>query len=213
MRKGIGICCIILGICCLIASVGLIAYNYWEEEYAQNSSQTILQDVRETILINTREESLSEESISEDGDRDQSVEIPVDVPLEMLTTQVYGYECIGILSVPVLELELPVLTDWSYAKLKIAPCHYFGSYYEKDFVIAAHNYPSHFGRLSELQPKDLILFTDISGTVYCYEVVLLETLPANATETMITSGFDLSLYTCTPGGANRVTVRCNTAKG
>ena len=212
MRKGIGICCIILGICCLIASVGSIAYNYWEEEHAQNSSQTILQDVRETILINTREESISEEGISEESDRDESVEISVDVPLEMLTTQVYGYECIGILSVPVLELELPVLTDWSYAKLKIAPCHYFGSYYEKDFVIAAHNYPSHFGRLSELQPKDLILFTDISGTVYCYEVVLLETLPANATETMITSGFDLSLYTCTPGGANRVTVRCNTAK-
>ena len=26
---------------------------------------------------------------------------------------------------------------------------------------------------------------------------------------MITSGFDLSLYTCTPGGSNRVTVRCN----
>jgi len=39
--------------------------------------------------------------------------------------------------------------------------------------------------------------------------VLLETLPANATEEMITSGFDLSLYTCTPGGASRVTVRCN----
>ena len=41
-----------------------------------------------------------------------------------------------------------------------------------------------------------------------YEVVLLETLPGNATEEMITSGFDLSLYTCTPGGASRVTVRC-----
>ena len=127
----------------------------------------------------------------------------------MLTTQVDGYDCIGVLSIPVLELELPVLTNWSYAKLKIAPCHYFGSYYEKDFVIAAHNYQSHFGRLSELQQKDLILFTDISGTVHCYEVVLLETLPANATEEMITSGFDLSLYTCTPGGASRVTVRCS----
>ena len=212
MRKGIGICCIILGICCLIASVGLIAYNHWEEEHAQNSSQTILQDVRETILINTREESISEESISEESDRDEPVDIPVDVPLEMLTTQVYGYECIGIHSVPVLELELPVLTDWSYEKLKIAPCHYFGSYFEKDFVIAAHNYRSQFGRLSELQPKDLILFTDITGSVHYYEVVLLETLPAGATEAMITSGFDLSLYTCTPGGANRVTVRCNTVR-
>ena len=196
MRKGFGICCIILGVCCLISSLGLIAYNRWEEEKAQDASKNILQDVQEDIQDNTRQESTSEE-------------IYVDIPKEMLTTQVDGYDCIGVLSIPVLELELPVLTDWSYAKLKIAPCHYFGSYYEKDFVIAAHNYQSHFGRLSELQPKDLILFTDISGTVYCYEVVLLETLPANATEEMITSGFDLSLYTCTPGGASRVTVRCS----
>ena len=204
MRRGFGVCCIILGICCLIASVGFIAYNHWEEENAKNASKNMLQDVRENILDNTHEENSPEES-----DRDESVDIPVDIPQEMLTTQVDGYDCIGVLSIPVLELELPVLTDWSYPKLKIAPCHYFGSYYEKDFVIAAHNYQSHFGRLSELQPKDLILFTDVSGTVYCYEVVLLETLPGNATEEMITSGFDLSLYTCTPGGGSRVTVRCN----
>lgn len=204
MRKGFGICCIILGVCCLISSLGLIAYNRWEEEKAQDASKNILQDVQENMPEITREESTSEES-----KQDESEEISVDIPKEMLATQVDGYDCIGVLSIPVLELELPVLTDWSYAKLKIAPCHYFGSYYEKDFVIAAHNYQSHFGRLSELQPKDLILFTDISGTVYCYEVVLLETLPANATEEMITSGFDLSLYTCTPGGASRVTVRCS----
>ena len=204
MRKGFGICCIALGICCLIASVGFIVHNNWEEETAQNSSKNILQDIQENTLVIKHEES-----ISEDIERDESEEISIDIPQEMLATQVDGYDCIGILSIPVLELELPVLTDWSYAKLKIAPCHYFGSCYEKDFVIAAHNYQSHFGRLSDLQPKDLILFTDISGTVHCYEVVLLETLPADATEEMITSGFDLSLYTCTPGGANRVTVRCN----
>ena len=208
MRKGFGVCCIILGICCLIASVGFVLYNHWEEENAQSASENILQDVRESILDNTPGESTSEGS-----DRAESIEIAVDIPQEMRITQVNGYDCIGILSIPVLELELPVLTDWSYAKLKIAPCHYFGSYFEKDFVIAAHNYRSHFGRLSELQPKDLVLFTDVSGTVHCYEVVLLETLPGNATEEMITSGFDLSLYTCTPGGASRVTVRCSAISG
>lgn len=199
MRKGIGIFCIILGICCLIASVGFIVYNNLEEENAKNSVKNILQDVKENILDNTCGKN----------DDKENEEILEDIPREMLTTQVDGYDCIGVLSIPVLELELPVLTDWSYAKLKVAPCHYFGSYYEKNFVIAAHNYQSHFGRLSEMQPKDLILFTDISGTVYCYEVVLLETLPSDATEEMLTSGFDLSLYTCTSGGTNRVTVRCN----
>ena len=208
MRKGFGICCIILGVCCLISSLGLIVYNHWEEDHAQNASMNMLQDIRENIPDNAREENTAAGS-----DQDESLETPVDIPMEMLTAQVDGYDSIGVLSIPVLELELPVLTDWSYAKLKIAPCHYFGSCYEKDFVIAAHNYQSHFGRLSALQPEDLILFTDISGTVHCYEVALLETLPADATEEMITSGFDLSLYTCTPGGSNRVTVRCRKTVG
>ena len=196
MRKGFGICCIILGICCLLSSLGLLLYNRWEEENAQNASQQILLDVREEIQDNTGKETGGEKS-----DWAGAAAMPA--------AQVDGYDCIGVLSIPVLNLELPVLADWSYAKLKVAPCHYFGSCYEENFVIAAHNYPSHFGSLSELQPKDLILFTDISGSVYGYEVVLLETLPANATEEMITSGFDLSLYTCTPGGASRVTVRCS----
>lgn len=128
---------------------------------------------------------------------------------EMARIKVDGYDCVGILSIPVLNLKLPVLTDWSYAKLKIAPCVYYGSYYEPDFVIAAHNYKAHFRRLSELKSGDIVLFTDANGVEYIYEVVLMETLPKDATKEMITSGFDLSLYTCTTGRANRVTARCS----
>lgn len=189
----------ILGICCLAGSVGLIVYNNREAESARKASTQILQNLREHTLDPIPEETHADE--------------PADAPIEMPAAQVAGYDCVGVLSIPVLELELPVLTQWNYAKLKIAPCVYFGTCLEKDFVIAAHNYPSHFGRLSALQPKDLILFTDMSGSVHGYEVVLLETLPANATEEMITSGFDLSLYTCTPGGASRVTVRCSAVRG
>ena len=208
MSKGIGICCIVLGICCLIVPAGFVVFNHWEGKQAQQTSVNLLQEVRQSIFDNTLEESIPEESV-----RDETIEFPEELPQEMQTMEVNGYECIGILSIPVLELELPVLTDWSYEKLKIAPCHYYGSFYGKDFVIAAHNYPSFFRRLPELQPKDLVLFTDVSGTAYYYEVILLETLPPEATEEMITSGFDLSLYTCTPGGASRVTVRCNKVSG
>lgn len=192
MRKKLGVLCVVLGLCCLLSSMGLIIYNRRAEQKAENASKVLLQDMQEQLT-----------DVS-GGEKEQSGELQQ----EMATAQVDGYDCIGVLSIPVLELELPVLTDWSYEKLRIAPCHYFGSYYGTDFVIAAHNYQSHFGRLSQLQPKDLILFTDVSGTVHCYEVVLLETLPGHATEEMITSGFDLSLYTCTPGGGSRVTVRC-----
>ena len=202
MRKWIGVICIFLGVVCILSSVGFVVYNRWENKNAEEIAKDLLEDVQSIMDEKQPEQPLPADTVNLPDD-------PEKIPTEMATVKVDGYDCIGVLSVPVLDLELPVLTDWSYAKLKKAPCHYYGTYYEKDFVIAAHNYQSHFGKLSELQPKDLILFTDVSGTVYCYEVVLLETLPGNATEEMIASGFDLSLYTCTPGGASRVTVRCN----
>ena len=204
MSRKIGVFCILLGICCLFSSVVFVGYNHWEESRAKNASKYLLQDVQDKIIYTTNIES--------DVEAVLGTETAVIEHEKITTMQVDGYDCIGVLSIPVLELELPVMTDWSYEKLKIAPCHYYGTYYETDFVIAAHNYQSHFGRISELQPKDLIMFTDISGTIHYYEVVLLETLPGNATKEMITSGFDLSLYTCTTGGSGRVTVRCKAVK-
>ena len=202
MGKVIGICCILLGVLCILASSGFVVYNKLEAQNAEQFSQTLLQDVQEQMKQGTFAEAEQSEEL-----------FPMDLqaagPREMVTVPAGAYSSIGVLKIPALELELPVLTDWSYEKLKKAPCHYYGSCYESDFVIAAHNYTSHFGRLSELQPGDLVLFTDGAGEIHGYEVVLLETLAPTATEEMITSGFDLSLYTCTPGGSNRVTVRCN----
>ena len=195
MRKWIGVICVVLGVVCILSSVGFVVYNRWEDESAEEVAQSLLEGVQNII----------DEKTAGTDDTEKT-------PTEMSTVKVDGYDCIGILSIPVLDLKLPVLTDWSYAKLKKAPCHYYGTYYEKDFVIAAHNYKSHFGRLSELQTGDIVFFTDVNGVVYYYEVVLLETLPKEATKEMITGGFDLSLYTCTPGGGSRVTVRCNAVK-
>lgn len=202
MRKKVGIGCIALGLVCLLISLGFLVYNRHEAKRGEAASQALLQNVQ-TNMVKEQPEKLQEQSQLLQGTENR----------QMQTIPVGDYDSIGILSIPVLELELPVLTEWNYEKLKDAPCHYYGSYYSSDFVIAAHNYPSHFGRLSQLLAGDLVTFTDITGTVYCYEVVLLETLAATATEEMITSGFDLSLYTCTLGGSNRVTVRCRAVTG
>ncbi len=202
MRKIIGVGCIIIGLVCLLISLGFMVYNTQEAKRGEKVSQTLLQNVQ-TNMSAEQPENIQE----------QTQPTPDPESSQMQTLSLGDYESIGILSIPVLELELPVLTEWNYEKLKDAPCHYYGSYYESDFVIAAHNYPSHFGRLSQLQPGDLVIFTDVNAAVYCYKVVLLETLPPTATEEMITSGFDLSLYTCTTGGGSRVTVRCNSLSG
>lgn len=194
MSRCFGIVCILLGVCCLLSAAGIVVYNKWDDKNAQKASQDMLQEIQQQI---------AEESDGENEEQHLQ---------QMPVGEIKGYEYIGILTIPALEVELPVLTDWSYAKLKVAPCLYYGNCYEPDFVIAAHNYQSHFGRLSKLQAGDIVTFTDVSGNIYGYEVILIETLAENATKEMITSGFDLSLYTCTPGGGSRVTVRCNGMK-
>lgn len=207
MRKWLGSISIVLGALCLLSAIGFMLYNRWEASNAAQTSQALLEEVQQVVQkdkIPTQENHDQESTVPTEAPT-----VPTEMPTEMATVKVDGYDCIGILSIPVLELELPVLADWSYEKLTKAPCHYYGAYYETDFVIAAHNYAAHFGRLSELKPGDLVVFTDVAANAYHYEVVLLETLSKEATQEMIASGFDLSLYTCTPGGGSRVTVRCS----
>lgn len=214
MAKGLGIVSVILGLVCLLSCVGYFFLLQQEQSHAQQSSQSLLQQVEQVLGTqpvpppSEAEAQTAPEEVSADRDTPTAAPLLQEAAAEMPTVEVEGCDCIGILSVPVLELELPVLTPWSEGRLKKAPCHYYGSYYEENFVIAAHNYRAHFGKLVYLQAGDLILFTDVAGNRHCYEVVLLETLPPSATEDMVSGEFDLTLYTCTFGSDQRTTVRC-----
>lgn len=118
-----------------------------------------------------------------------------------------GAEWLGWLSIPSLELELPVQAEWSYLALKTSPCRYAGTP-EAGLVIAAHNYEQHFARLNLLTAGDTVEFTDVSGTAHRYTVMQVETLAPTAVEEMTGGDWNLTLFTCTYSGQARVTVRC-----
>lgn len=126
---------------------------------------------------------------------------------EMPVIEIDGYDYIGVLQIPSLDLTLPVISDWSYPALQIAPCRYEGSAYDGGLVIAGHNFDSHFGNLSRLEPGDEIRFVDLSGHTFTYAVAETEVLEATAIEEMVTGGWDLTLFTCTLSGQTRFTVR------
>lgn len=128
--------------------------------------------------------------------------------MDMPEEEVDGQKYIGVLKIPVLSLELPVISEWSYPSLRIAPCRYAGSAYLNSMVIAAHNYYSHFGYLKDLSPGDEVTFTDVDGNIFRYEVSALEILSPFAVEEMTNGDWDLTLFTCTVGGQSRVTIRC-----
>lgn len=178
-----------LGTTLVLAALSLFLWNRWEDKRAGAAAQDVLAEMLEHLEEN--EEALPQK----DGDAMTEIEIG-------------GYACIGCLSIPALELELPVLGEWDYARLKVAPCRYTGSVGSGDLVIAAHNYARHFGSLSRLSAGETVYFTDMDKETWTYEVAAVETLAPAEIEAMTDSGYDLTLFTCTYGGKSRVTVRC-----
>lgn len=76
------------------------------------------------------------------------------------------------------------------------------------FVVAGHNYRTHFGALENLEPGDCVYFTDLEGNRFSYTVTSFQVLEEDAVEQMLSDEWDLTLFTCTYSGQTRFTVRC-----
>lgn len=191
------------GLLLMVAALSLTCYNMWEERRAEASAASALEEIQPEMPV-AAEPSIQSENT-------QEAVIPdylLNPEMEMPTVESEGQAYIGVLDIPVLGLELPVISEWSYPRLKLAPCRFEGSAYLDDLIIAAHNYRSHFGGLKNLRPGDEVSFTDVEGNVFQYTVAELETLGGNDLAELESGEWDLTLITCTLGGKSRVTVRC-----
>lgn len=119
-----------------------------------------------------------------------------------------GLSCVGTIEIPALDLKLPVTSEWSYDLMKQVPCRYYGSIYQKNMVIAAHNSWFHFGRLSHLKEGQKVIFTDAKEHRFIYRVKVVEALSPDSVEEVTNGIYPLTLFTCTLDAKNRVVVRC-----
>jgi sortase A len=185
-RNKRGLLCIITGLLAIDAALFLAMFNIYQDFKSGQSASIVL------AQLDTSEGT-------SDSTDDNS-----DMPTELIG----DYEYIGELTIPTLDLQLPIISEWNYKALKIAPCRYTGSVYTDDLIIAAHNYTTHFGRLKELSIGDEVDFTDLNGETYVYKVAEKEILKPTAVDEMESDEWDLTLFTCTIGGKSRVTIRC-----
>lgn len=200
-KRRIGNILLIIGAALLIAGGFWYLYNKAESERASLFSDELTGKVKTVI------EGSSENGV--EADVSGSFEAAGEGMLsELEVVDVDGYPCIGYLTIPSADLEMAVLDNWEDQNLKHSLCRYFGSPYTNDFIIAGHNYSSWFGKLKELECGDEIIFTDMNGNVFFYTVEDLEVVPGTGTEEMISTEWDLTLFTCTYGGQDRYTVRC-----
>lgn len=209
MKRKFGILFIIIGLLLILAAFLLIGYNRYESQSASKASQSVLAVMQNTVEETTVSSAVEDVYVDHIDPYDKEA---AEIAAEMTEKEIDGEYYIGYLSIPILELELPVISEWSYPRLRIAPCRHFGSTKTDDLVIAAHNYESHFGKLKQLKAGDLLTFTDMDGEKILYEVQVIDVLQPDAVDTVRNSDFDLVLYTCTYGGESRVVVFCNRVK-
>lgn len=188
-----------IGKVCLLSALLLHLYNIYDNmNQDQNQKQILEQYIQET-------------NHKQDTSFIQIPDYQLNPEMEMPEVSIPGLEeagCIGIIEIPSINIKLPVLSTWSYSLLKKAPCRYTGSIYLDNMVIAAHNSEAHFKKISNLQEGDIVTFTDAVGNVFTYTVAGIELLQPDEVDNMTNGQWPLTLFTCTYGGASRVTVRC-----
>ncbi len=187
MKKLSGYINILLGAAFIVGAALLIRYNINESTAAGSASDELLEGVISQIpdvVLDT----------ADSGD--------------MPVVDVEGRSFVGTVEIPSLGLLLPVQSEWGKDNAKVSICRYKGSVYENDLIICGHNYVEHFGNLNQLVTGDEVVVTDMNGKSFYFQVANIETLGAYDVEEMEAGQWDLTLFTCTVGGANRVTVRC-----
>ena len=215
MKNKLGTFFIIFGALLIAAAAVLLVYNRNEDKQAGEAAGNTLPQIVDVIKENIEQQN---QQSQQQGSTDRPVVRPkphpnsfneqeVQLSYEMKAVEIDGHEYIGYISIPKIKIDLPVMSAWSYPNLKIAPCRQFGTIKGKDLVIVGHNYARHLGYIYKLRAGDTLQFTDMDGNVTNYSVLGIEQLAATDVEQMKAGSWDLTLYTCTYGGRNRIAVR------
>ena len=203
----------VLGVLLILGAVALSWWNQKEDNDVQKAAVQIMPQLVQQIRENTVAETVGpQDAFVPELELQKPVALLTEEDKKMTEVEIDGNLYIGYLSIPALNMELPIMSDWSYAQLQIAPCRYHGSIRGEDLVLMAHNYRSHFGYINRLELGDQVIFTDMDGKTTVYTVVGQDILDPSAVEVITAGEYDLPLFTCTYGGASRITVYCDVAK-
>jgi len=196
MKNKRGYIFMFLGVLLVIGAAALSFYNYYDDKRAGEATSEVYDQLYDIIETNMQ------------GAGSSQGNAPV-ITEDMKTETINGREYIGVISIPAMNVELPVQSSLNDEKLRYSPCRYKGNVIEGSFIIAAHNYRTHFGRLGTLSEGDKVIFTDVDGHSYHYTVMETYYLNSSSVDEMEASGnWDLTLFTCTYGNRQRITVRC-----
>ena len=207
---------------CVLSSYAIYA------EYDRNKSEQVSQEILAGITFEPETEIIEEEvtmivlnAIPEEEEiisetQIIQTEVEVEVPEEQRSVANDGteYYTIGVINIPSINVNYPILSTYSDALLKISPCKFHGANPNEvgNLCIAGHNYRNtkFFSKVPTLENGDIIEITDLGGNTLTYAVY--DKFIVNPDELECTSQLtegrkEITLITCTDDNKQRYIIK------
>ena len=203
---------------CLLSSYAIYA------EYDRNKSEQVSQEILAGITFEPEVEIIEEEvtvvilnAIPEEEEivaetQIIQTEVEVEVPEEQRSVANDGteYYSIGVINIPSINVNYPILSTYSDALLKIAPCKFHGPNPNEvgNLCIAGHNYRNSkfFSKVPKLENGDVIEITDLAGNTVTYSVYdkfIVNPDQLECTSQLTGGRKEITLITCTDDNKQR----------
>ena len=131
-----------------------------------------------------------------------------------IDAEMKGYKVIGIIKIPKIELEYPILETTSIDSLNVSITKFWGNDINEigNVTLAGHNNLNGvmFGKIKKLNKGDIIELTDIQNITLKYEVFDIKVIDPNDISCILPieqGRREVTLITCTNGRKNRLIVK------
>lgn len=202
---------------CVLSSYAIYA------EYDRNKSEEVSKEILQEISFQDTTKLVDEEvivvrlnAIPEEKNVTTTqviqIEQKIEVPDEQKLTASDGtiYYTIGVINIPSINVNYPILSTYTDELLKIAPCRFHGPNPNEvgNLCIAGHNYKNSkfFSKVPNLQLGDKIEITDLSGRMLTYTVYdkfIVNPDELECTSQLTNGNKEITLITCTNDNKQR----------
>lgn len=207
-RQKRGLVLLAVGMLLVLSSLGIYLAQQQEDAAAGQTAAVLLQQLENrtpSVDVQPQDDNDAPADAQPDSDNYELAD-PV-----LPEKKYMGYTLLGSISVPSVGIQLPILDQWSEAMLKIAPCRYTGSISGGNMIIMGHNYKSHFNPLHKVKVGAEVEIENTIGRTFRYRVAKIEYLHRTEGERLPSEEYPLTIFTCRPGGLERIILRCEAA--
>lgn len=192
-NKLLDICLLIVGIVIIVAII-LLAIKYGNNAVNEQKMANIVEQIKTTDL----NLQLPNEAINIENNTIAEVEIE-------------GYKVLGIIRIPKIELEYPILNKTTKESMKTSITKFWGPELNQtgNLTLAGHNNKdgTMFGKVKKLDVGDIIEIEDLYKHTVQYkifEMYVIEPNDVSCVDSVDPNAKEVTLITCTNGNRNRL---------